>query len=199
MKRAFRHIKRYIIRGIIASIPLVLTFLVVRFLYVAIDKKIMGLIDETIGIRIPGLGILMLLIVLYLFGLIASNVVGRQFFNLLERVTRYIPFIKTTYQLGKQISATLSLPDKEALKRPILVEYLKPGIWTAGFVTGTLTDTSTNEKYFKVFIPMPPNPTSGTMVIVRESQTREPGWTVEETVRTVISAGIIGPDKINLD
>jgi len=47
-----------------------------------------------------------------------------------------------------------------------------------------------------VFIPMPPHPASGVMVIVRESQTRDPGWTVEEAFQTVISAGIIGPDEI---
>jgi len=53
-----------------------------------------------------------------------------------------------------------------------------------------------NEKLLKVFVPTPPNPTSGTMVVVRESETRDPGWTVEEAMRAVISGGIIGPTEI---
>jgi len=203
MKTPFRHIRTYIIRGIIASIPFVLTFFVIRFLYVTIDARIIVLIRRIIGeqmpvsrLLFPGLGIILLLAVLYIFGLIVSNVVGRQFLALIERLTKYIPFIKTTYQVGKQFSTTLSLPDKEYLKRAVLVEYLKPGMWTAGFVTGTIIDKNTEEKLLKVFIPTPPNPTSGVMVIVRESQVRDPGWTIEEAFRSIISAGIIGPEEI---
>ena len=128
MRRIFRHIKTYIIRGVIASIPLVLTFFVIRFLYLTIDQRIMKMLEDTIGRRIPGLGLLLLLAVIYLFGLIASNVIGRQIFSLIERITKYIPFIKTTYQVGKQISSTLAIPEKEVLKRPVLVEFLKPGL-----------------------------------------------------------------------
>jgi uncharacterized membrane protein len=197
MKAIFRHIKKLIIRGVIASIPFVLTFLVIRFLYLAIDNRIMSLFYKYTGYRIPGLGIAILLATLYLFGIIASNFVGRQIINLVERITRYIPFIKTIYQVGKQLSATLSIPEKEVLKRPVLVEYLKPGMFTIGFVTGTMIDSKSQEQFLKVFIPMPPNPASGTMVIVRESQTRDPGWTVEEAIRAVISGGIIGPQEIN--
>ena len=197
MKGIIKHIKSYILRGVVASIPFVLTFLVIRLLYLTIDRRLMVMLERLIGVNIPGLGILLLLAVLYLFGLIASNVIGRQFFNIIERLTKYIPFVKTTYQVGKQLSATLSLPGKEALKRPVLVEYLKPGIWTVGFVTGTLIDKGDeSEKLLKVFIPTPPNPTSGTMVIVKESQTRDPGWTIEEALRAVVSGGIIGPEEI---
>jgi uncharacterized membrane protein len=192
-----RHVKTQIIRGILASIPFVLTFLVLRLLYVTIDRRLMELIAQVIGYKIPGLGFLLLLILLYLLGLGASNVVGRYFLNLLERITNRIPFIKTTYQIGRQLSDTLSLSEKQIFKRPVLVEYLKPGIWTIGFVTGEIIDKgSEDQKYLKVFIPMPPNPASGVMVIVREAQTRDPGWTMEEAIRSVISGGLIGPDAI---
>ena len=101
------------------------------------------------------------------------------------------------YQVGKQLSATLSLPERQVFKRAVLVEYLKPGMWTVGFVTGMVVDRSqNNETILKVYIPTPPLPTSGTMVLVKQSQTRDPGWTVEEAMKVVISGGIIGPDYI---
>ena len=82
-------------------------------------------------------------------------------------------------------------------KRAVLVEYLKPGMWTIGFVTGVVIDRkNSDEKLLKVFVPTPPSPTSGTMVVVRESQTRDPGWSIEEAMKTVISGGIIGPTDI---
>ena len=82
-------------------------------------------------------------------------------------------------------------------KRAVLVEYLKPGMWTIGFVTGVVIDrNNSDEMLLKVFIPTPPNPTSGTMVVVRDSQTRNPGWSIEEAMKAVISGGIIGPTEI---
>jgi uncharacterized membrane protein len=197
MKRIIGHIKTNILRGVFASIPFVLTFLVLRLLYVTIDRRIMEMLYSLIGFRVPGLGILLLLIVLYLLGVAASNIAGRYSLNFIERITSRIPIVKTTYQIGKQISDTLSLSENHIFKRPVLVEYLKPGIWTIGFVTGTVTNRANEDEIFlKVFIPTPPNPTSGVMVLVRESQTRDPGWSIEEAIRAVISGGIIGPDEI---
>ena len=197
MRSLFIHIKTYIFRGLIAVIPLALTLFVVGFLYIAIDRRIMALVDEFIGFRIPGLGILLLLTVLYLLGFTASNVVGKKIIGFAERITERIPLINTTYHVGKQLSATLSLPERQVFKRAVLVEYLKPGIWTIGFVTGSIIDRKNgDEKLLKVFVPTPPNPTSGTMVLVRESQTRNPGWSIEDAMKAVISGGIIGPKEI---
>jgi uncharacterized membrane protein len=197
MKRLIQHLKKYIIRGLIASIPLALTFLAVQLLYNMIDQRAVRILDQVIGFSFPGLGLILVLTSLYLLGLIASNVVGRQAFHLIERITGHIPLIKTTYKVGKQLGTTLSLPEKQVFKKAVLVDYLKPGIWTIGFVTGQMIDRKNNdEPLLKVFVPTPPNPTSGTMVVVRESQTRDPGWTIEEAIRTVLSGGIIGPEEI---
>lgn len=198
MKKTFKHLKRYVLRGTLTIIPLALSAFVIRLIYVGVDKRVMGMIDHFIGFSIPGLGILMVLLILYLIGIITSNLAGKQFFSWLERVSKKIPLINTTYQVGKQLSDTLSLPEKLVFRKVVLVDFLKPGIWTIGFVTGTIIDRkNNNEKLLKVFVPTPPNPTSGTMVVVKESQTRDPGWTIEEAMRAVISGGIIGPTEIN--
>lgn len=193
-KTFLNHIKVYVFRGLFAVIPLGLCFFVVRFLYVFIDKKITGRIDDNIGFHIPGLGILIVLVVLYLVGVSVSNLIGKQVFGLIERFSRRIPLIGSIYKIGKQLTETLSLPEKQIFKRVILVEYLRAGSWTIGFVTGSLIEgAQPGEKYLKVFVPTPPNPATGTLLIVRESQVRDPGWTIEEALKTVMSAGIIGP------
>ena len=198
MKTMFEHLKRYVFRGILATIPLVLTYLVLRILYVGVDQQVTGMVDDMTGVSIPGLGLILVIILLYLIGVVGSNVVGRKIFSIIERVTRRIPLIGTTYQIGKQLSSTFALPERQVFKRAVLVEYLTPGMWTVGFVTGSLIDgQNQDEKLLKVYIPTPPNPTSGTLVLVRESQTRNPGWTIEEAMKAVISAGIIGPIKIS--
>ena len=197
MKQPIKHVKTYIFRGLLASIPITLSVLVVYFLYDSIDKRVLNLIDDFIGFRIPGLGILLVLIILYIVGFIASNVVGKKIFSLIEKATDRIPLIRSTYKIGKQLESSFSISEKDIFKRAVLVEYLKPGIWTIGFVTGSAMDKTTGLKLLKVFVPTPPNPTSGTMVFVEESQTRNPGWTIEEAMKSVISGGIIGPNEID--
>ena len=197
MKAFSLHVKKYVIRGFLAIIPLMLSVLVIRLLYVNIDQRIVRLVDQAIGFSFPGLGIILSLIALYILGMVASNIMGKKTLGLIEKITARLPFIKTTYQVGKQLADTLSLPEKQAFKRAVLVAYLKPGIWTIGFVTGKIIDRKNNDEVLlKVFVPTPPNPISGTMVVVKESETRDPGWTIEEAIRAVVSGGIIGPSEI---
>jgi len=116
---------------------------------------------------------------------------------LIQGLANRIPLVRTIYQIGTQLAVSLSLPEKQAFKRAVLVEYLKPGMWTIGFVTGTVIDKNNKgDTLLKVFVPTPPNPASGTTVVVKESQTRDPGWSIEEALRYVISAGVIGPTEI---
>jgi len=200
MKRIVGHITKCLVRGLIVIAPLALSYLAVRFLYTSIDRPIATLAMKLTHIRIPGLGVVVVLFVLYFLGLVGGNVIGRQVLGIFEGVIRRIPGLRAIYKLGKQVGTALSVPEKEAFKRVVLVEYLKPGMWTIGFVTGAMTDRREpqSEKVLKVFVPTPPNPASGTMIVVRESQVRDPGWTLEEGVRTVVSGGIIGPEEIDL-
>lgn len=192
------HIRTHVIRGVIAMIPLVISFFVIQFLYVMVDRRVARHIEGWIGFTIPGLGILIVLVLLYLIGLVASNLMGKQLFGFIEKISDRIPLVRTTYQVGKQISQSLSHEgDKQLFKRVVLVKYLTPEALTIGFVTGALTDARyPGVNFLKIFIPTPPNPTSGTMIVVREEDAYDPGWTIEEGLKTVISGGIIGPGHI---
>jgi uncharacterized membrane protein len=198
MKRILSHLQGNILRGLIAIIPVGLSALAVRFLYKEVDWRIARLIDKLIGRHIPGLGILIVLIVLYVLGLIASNFIGRQFLAVLERLAGHVPIVRTTYRVGKEVSTALSMKDRQVFKRVVLVECLRTGIWTVGFVTGYLDATDGSGRILKVFVPTPPNPTSGTVLLVRESDARDPGWTIEEALRTVVSGGMIGPSDVQM-
>ena len=197
MNNVAMHVRKYFFRGLIAIIPLGLTTAFIYFLYTAVDRRLVEWIDRLLGFRFPGLGLLLLLTILYLLGLLASNIVARQLTGLMDKATNRIPLIRTTYQIGKQIAGTLTLPEKRVFRRAVLVPYLKTGLWTVGFETGYIEQQGNEgELMLKIFIPTPPNPTSGTLAIVPESEIRDPGWSIEEGFKMVISAGIIGPTTI---
>ena len=81
MKRVFRHLRIFIFRGILAVIPLGLTFFAVRLLYFTVDRRVAELVERRLGFEIPGLGILLAIVLLYLIGVVASNWVAREFFR----------------------------------------------------------------------------------------------------------------------
>lgn len=196
MKRLWGHVRRQVVRGFLASIPLIFSFLLLRFLYLAVDQRVAQLIQKVIGFRIPGLGLLLVLILFYLIGLAASHWAGRQIFRIIEAVTTRLPIIKTIYSLGKKLADALSLPDQQAFQKVVLVEYFRPGVFTVAFVTGSIYDRQSGQKLWKLFIPTTPNPTSGFMAMVPESQVRLVPWSTEEAIKIVISGGIIGPEEV---
>ncbi|HBO98109.1 MAG TPA: hypothetical protein DE315_07350 [Candidatus Omnitrophica bacterium] len=196
MKNFLSHAKMYIFRGLLAIIPLGLTIIVIRVIYVMIDRQIINALAKVIGYRIPGLGIILILILLYFLGLVTSNVLIRKFFQAFENIFERLPLIKTTYQVGKQISTTLSLPERQVFKKAVLIDFFRPGERVIGFVTGTVSDQKTSETLLKIFVPTVPNPTSGFLVFMKESETFDPGWSIDEAMKTVISGGIIGPETI---
>jgi uncharacterized membrane protein len=196
-KRSFlKSLRVYIVRGFLALIPLGLSLAFLIFLYSAVDKRTTEIIHRLVGVHIPGLGIVTVLLILLVVGYVTSNIVGRQLFGLVERVTSRIPLIRTTYHVGKQLSAALSMPERKLFERVVLLEYFRPNVWTVGFVIGTVLDTRSRDRLLKVFVPTVPNPTSGFLVLLPEAQAVDPGWTVEEGVKAVISGGIISPETV---
>ncbi len=196
MNLVFSHIRRFVVRGTLALIPIALPAFAVYLLYGFIDRRLLTLVQKTFGISFPGLGIVLLLLIVYFVGLIVSNFVGKQILKWIEKLTERIPIINTAYRIGKQLSGTLSLPEKQIFRRPILVPYAAPNTWQIGFVTGSVQSRRDNEELLKVYVPTPPNPTSGFVYFIREAETRDPGWTVEEAMQCIISGGLVGPETI---
>lgn len=199
MKKFINHVRSYIFRGLIAIIPIVLCALALNLLYILIDKKVMGFLSNFVEIRhIPGSGILLVLLSLYLLGLILSNIIGNQFLRFIERVSQKIPVINTIYGIGKQLSQGLSAvdSDKQAFKKAVLIKLNDTGIMVPAFVMNSLIHPLTKEEYLFVLAPTAPTPGSGFVLVVKASQTFDPGWTVEETLKAIVSVGIIVPKEM---
>jgi len=196
-KTIFGNIKRQIFRGFLALIPLYLSYLVIRFLYVHVDQKFAVIIEDYLGVRIPGLGLILILILLYFLGWLASNWAGRMLLGLVEKVMEKIPLVKTVYSLGKQLGLALSLPEKQVFQQVVLVEQFRPGLWSVGFVTGHIRDKKTGENLVNLFIPTAPNVTTGFTVIAKEGETRPLPWSVQDAMKMIISGGIVGAEELD--
>jgi len=187
----FQQIKRHLIAGVLAIVPIALTFWILRFLFRFLDSFTAPIL-KNIGIEIPGLGIILTLLFIFLLGLFITNVLGKTIFNWGERILTKLPLVNTIYNAVKQITNAFSGKSMKNFKQVIFIQYPRKGLWTMCFVTNQSKNESGDE-FYHVFVPTTPNPTSGVFIVIPQKDAVHPDISVEEGLKSIISGGIIDP------
>ena len=191
----WRHFLKKILTGIAAIIPLGVTIFVLKFVFIITDGILKPLINKYYPLEIPGMGFILVILILYFLGLFSANILGKKILVQFEKLLMKIPVVKSVYNVAKQIVESLSLPGKQAFQRVVLVNFLGTELKSLGFVTGSSLDKN-NEKWLHIFIPTTPNPTAGFIELVREDQVEDTKLSVEEGLKMILSGGVISPGKI---
>jgi uncharacterized membrane protein len=194
-------LRRYLVAGLILWIPLLITFLIVRFLIRFVDRTLLLLPpgwrpEALLGFNIPGLGVILALAILVLTGLFVGNFAGRQLVELGHRILARIPLVSGIYSGAKQVAETLFADSGTSFKRVLLVEYPRKGIWSMCFQTSDSVgeiQSRTAEDVVCVFLPTTPNPTSGFLLFVPKKELVELDMGVDEGLRMIISLGVAVP------
>ena len=183
-------IRTRVVTGIAVIVPLGVTVWVVGFLFLRIDGLLQPLLVEVIGRRIPGAGLLVTVILLYLVGLLVQTLGGRTLLYYAERVLLKLPFLKDVYGSSKMIMETFTNPSGVGFKRVVSFEYPRPGCRAFGFVTNevVLPDGS---RELAVFLPTTPNPTSGYLLFLPNDEVEETTMSVDEAVKLIVSGGVV--------
>src|SRR6266702_3873785 len=105
--------KKYLITGLLIWIPLAITIWVLDLIVSTMDQSLLLLL----GYQIPGLGALLTLVVVFVTGVLASNILGQRLLWFWEYVLGRIPVVKTIYNSVKQVSDTLFAPGGQAFSR----------------------------------------------------------------------------------
>ena len=109
-------------------------------------------------------------------------------------VLNKIPLVKVFYNTIKQILETILQSNSNAFREAVLMEYPRKGVWVIGFTTGQAKGVIKDKikiNMVNVFVPTTPNPTSGFLLLVPKSQLKYLNTNIDETVKTIVSAGII--------
>ncbi len=189
-------LRRSFLAGILTLVPLIVTFWVFRFLFNFFDGLLAPLADRTFERHVPGLGLVFSLLLVLSVGAIASNMVGKKILAYVSKILENTPLVKTVYSAAKQMVSALS-PAGGGLKRVVLIEYPRKGIYSIGFLTsraGWHIPAGQGRKWVSVLIPAALNPTSGMVVVVPEEELLDPGFSVEEGVKLVVSGGFVAPE-----
>jgi uncharacterized membrane protein len=195
-KTAFQLIRRYFLTGIVVIAPVGVTAYVLWWIFANLDR-ILGRLFNVIGIRIPGLGLVVLIAIVIAVGWAAHQAVGREFIALGRDWLKKFPLTRTIYSAASQIVEQIVGEDRKFFKASVLVEYPRPGCWAIGFLTSEAADEiseTAQSDSVAVFLPTTPNPTSGYIVFLPRTHVRRLNMTVEEGFKLVVSAGAVTPE-----
>ena len=188
------------LRGIGIIIPLGLTYWFFSALLNAVDSILSPVLERIIGVHVPGLVFLAMLVIILLVGLLTRNLVGRIFFAGLEDLLTTIPFVRSVYSAVKDLVGAFVFGGKgRTFRQVVMVEYPRPGLYTIAFVTNEMRFTAadgTHIDFLNVYIPNPPNPTSGVLVLVPKPEAVPLSLSIEEGLKLVLSGGIVLPENL---
>lgn len=188
--------------GVLVLAPIGATVLFLRFVVVQVDRIILLLPEpyrpgNYLPFPVPGLGLVVVLMVLFLAGFLARNFMGRWVVRIWERLLSAIPFAGPFYKAVKQLVETVFGGPGQDFRRVVLLEYPRRGMYSIGFVTGVAVGEiqhRTAQRVLNVFLPTTPNPTSGFYLAVPESEVVPLSMSVEDAFKVIVSGGIINPE-----
>ena len=196
MEKVVRHFKGRFITGLFVVVPVGITIFILKFLFNFADGILGSYLDSLLAAfldnhyHIPGLGMLTGFIVIYLSGVLATNVIGTRILRWSDGILSRIPVVKSIYGSSKQFTQVFK-EGKSSYRRAVFVEWPRAGVRAVGFVTAEVERDG--EKLVVVYVPTMPNPTSGFALFFKESEVQDCGMTVEEAVKFVVSGGAVVP------
>jgi uncharacterized membrane protein len=196
--RVLGTLKVHFISGVLVVVPIILTYIVLRFLFESIDGILQPLLQRIFGYSVYGLGVLTTFLLIILAGILTRNFIGVRLYNVGDRILVRMPIIRPIYSAAKQLLEALTMPSMKSFKEVAMIEYPRKGTFALGFVSNRVRSDVEGaiKSYLSVFIPSTPTPISGMVIIVPENEAYLLDMTVEDGVKFLVSGGVASPDLL---
>ena len=180
-------------------LPILVTMMVLRFIVDLLDQSIALLPDayqpdRLIGYHLPGFGVLLSLLLLFITGLLVTNFLGQRLMRWSELLLDRIPLVRSIYSATKQMIQAVFSTNSQAFRKVLLIEYPRKGLWALAFQTGVAPKEITHHigtEMLSVFVPTTPNPTGGFLMMIPRSDAIELSMSIDEAFKLVISLGVM--------
>lgn len=203
IKSILKHLRTKFFAGILVILPVGITFIILSLVFNTLDN-ILGPLMPTVTLSIfdkkfdfPGLGIIGFFLLLYLIGVITTNVLGRKLVRWGDRIFTAIPIVKKIYSASKQLTEAFSINQKASFRQAVFVEFPQKGSFSLGFVTNELGDLRGQSKVV-VFVPTHFIPPSGFLLFLPKKEVIPSNLTIEEALKVHMSLGIVASDTISV-
>jgi uncharacterized membrane protein len=200
----FHKIWTLFLSGLFALLPLTLTIAIFTLTF----RLISGWLEPLKQLNLPFLGttpyseFILAILIIFAAGMLYNIFILGPIVDAIENILFKLPLVSTVYSGIKKLVEAFSSQDKASFSKVVMVEFPRTGIYSIGFLANEIEHPSsadTNYKYFSIFIPTTPNPTSGFLIIVPENEIILLNISRQDAMAMIISGGIIQPDSIKKD
>jgi uncharacterized membrane protein len=196
----FARLRAHFLTGLLVLSPVAITGYIIWKIFVWVDH-LLGTTLRGGYIRsggVPGLGFLTVIVIIIVTGALASNFLGRALGNFFDSVLLRIPVLRGLYSTVKDIGTAVLGDRKNVFKQVVLVPFPIPGVYSIGLVTSNAPSSFSDAvgKPMKgIFIPTPPNPTTGPLLYYPDEQIIATTMRVDQAIKLVVSAGVVVPPE----
>jgi uncharacterized membrane protein len=184
------------ITGFFVIVPVVLTSYVLWIFFREVDGFLSPVYEQMVGRPVPGLGFLTAIVIIFLVGVVATNVVGRRVLSWGEVLLRRVPIFGRVYHAVKDLLDAFSPQRRSGFREFVVVEHPREGIYTYGFRTGEVRVEGTKpETLVTVYVPTN-HLYLGDIILVPADSVLPTGLSIEEGIRIVLSAGTAAPRRL---
>lgn len=183
----------YLIAGLIVLLPFWVSIYIIIITFRLIDNILRKPLEIILGFNIPtGTSFIVTIFLIFLMGFFVRHALGNRIYNYIECKLLMVPWFNSIYSTFKEVVNAILLREERGFKGVVLVEYPRKGVYTLGFSTGANIEEvweKTGENLVNVFVPTSPNPTSGYVLMFKETEVIKLKMPVEEGIKTIISGG----------
>ncbi len=197
-------LRAYFFAGILITAPIAITLYIAWIVIRFIDQQVAGLLpaeynpNSYLPFSIPGLGLIIVLVLLTVAGWATAGLLGRLFLRLSEGILNRMPVVRSVYSWVKQIFETVFSHQSTMFREVVLIEFPRKGLWRVGFITGRTpgkAQETASGPLLNVLLPSTPNAATGFLVLVPDEDVHRLDLTTEEALKLIVSGGIATPPE----
>ena len=131
-KTYFAKLKRYIITGLFVVVPAWGTFLILSALFSTLDGLWVDLLGPHFDAEIPGMGIVLLLLLIICAGRATTHFVGQRIVRRFEESLDRIPLVRSIYQTLKGMTDVFQFRERFGKSTVVVFPFPREGLWALG-------------------------------------------------------------------
>jgi len=198
--RFFGYLWSLFLNGLLTILPITITIVIfhVSFKLITTWLEPIREIEPEFLRKIPYAEVIFAIILIFLLGTILKIFILKRVVHSIEDIISRLPLVRTVYRGIKQLVKALGMQDQMSFKQVVLLEYPRRGIYCLGFLTSELPlqmAPHTEEKFFNIYLPTTPLPTSGYLVMAPEKDIIKVDISVKDAMSMIISGGIVQPER----
>jgi len=182
---------RYFLQGLLFIAPLTVTGYIIYISFTFIDSLLQRVLEPVLGLLIPGLGFVVVVLVLMLLGFFAQTIIGKPLKSWIDRLLAKIPLLNFIYTAFADLFSSL-LGNQRKFNRPVLV-VVNPdvGLEKLRFLTEPDLRRLGEDGKVAVYFPHSYN-FSGEMFIVPAGRVRPVDLPPGDVMKFIVSGGVAG-------